>query len=151
MKKNWLFLLLVSYCLLFLAPGIHAAYVLPYPSFMPGNKIYKVLRIVDRAKAYWYWGELGQAKYHMALADKYLVEAKVLFEYQQYLLAVDALKRSDEHIKQAATIEQKAEHVRVLERIKQEVPVEFTWTPEKAEATQLPLHELLDVSIALRK
>src|SRR5450759_4493421 len=74
---------------------VYADYVLPYPSYMPGSSLYKVSRVVDRLKFYWSWGNIAQIKYHLALSDKYLVEASTLMEYKQYLLGVDALRRSD--------------------------------------------------------
>jgi hypothetical protein len=117
---------------------------------MPGNKLYTVTRLVDRAKAYWHWGERAQKKYHMMLADKYLVEAKVLFEYGQYLLAVDALERSNARIRQASSEEQLAEHVRILTGIKADVPENFAWTPEKETPQTLELHILIDEAITLR-
>lgn len=163
-------IVLAALCLLAFTPFVHAAYVLPYPSFMPGNKVYKVSRRMDELKAYWYWGSLGKVKYHMALADKYLVEAKVLFEYQQYLLAVDALTRSDAHIHEVprwieraegegkdlsrlkeVVSEERVKHVEVLRSIREQVPKEFPWTPEKSAPTNLPLHTMLDASIAARE
>lgn len=44
-----------------------------------------------------------------------------------------------------------AKHVEVLETLKKVVPQEFTWTPEKEEATQLNLHNEIDSSISQRK
>lgn len=128
------------------------AYTLPYPSYMPGHKFYKISRLLDKAKSWWYWGTLGQRKYHSALSDKYLVEAKTLFEYQQYLLAVDALKRSNEHLMLISlrSNEQMKAHVDILYQLKQILPREFLWRPEKQEPTYLPLHQILDESIAIR-
>src|SRR5438876_8559854 len=77
---------------------VHADYVLPYPSFMPGNKFYKISKIIETFEKWWYWGSIGQTKYNMQLADKYLVEAKTLFEYKQYFLALKALRQSDAYI-----------------------------------------------------
>ncbi len=170
MRKTLSTVLLTLLCLLIFALPVRAEYVLPYPSFMPGNKVYKVTRVIDELRAYWYWGPLGKVKYHMALADKYLVEAKVLFEYKQYLLAVDALVRSDTHIREAPywieraaaegkdvsrlkeiAIEEKLQHIKVLRSIQEQAPEEFTWTPEKSAPTQLPLHGMLDESIAARE
>jgi len=73
---------------------IHAEYVLPYPSYMPGNKIYRVSRVVDKIKKYWYFGNIAQIKYHLALADKYLVEAKTLMEYDQLQMPDKDIKKS---------------------------------------------------------
>lgn len=170
MRKTLSWVFLPLFCLLVFALPVRADYMLPYPSFMPGNKVYKVSRVMDGLKAYWYWGSLGKVKYHMALADKYLVEAKVLFEYQQYLLAVDALIRSDAHIREVPrwieraaaegkdvsrlkeiAREEKLQHIEVLRGIRKLVPEEFTWAPEKSAPTQLSLHAMLDASIAARE
>lgn len=154
MKKRIFFLFLIAYCLLFIVPAVQAEYVLPYPSFMPGNKMYRVSRIVDKLKEYWYFGNIAKSKYHLALSDKYLVEAKILFEYKQYLLAVDALQRSDDHFKklplyikndlQKQTIREASDvHVRVLDELSQILPDEFQWRPERDAPTLLPIHTLL--------
>src|SRR5690242_19345931 len=74
---------------------VHAEYILPYPGPMPGNKLHKIVQIVDKFQYYWSWGNIARANYFMDLSDKYLVEAKTLFEYKQYLLGVESLKRSD--------------------------------------------------------
>jgi len=136
---------------------------------MPGNKIYKVSRILDTVKNWWSFGDIAQVKYHMSLSDKYLVEAKTLFEYNQYLLGVDALKRSDSefiqipsHIKQGEkngkvmkvwkrTLSDAAKvHMDVLDKLILICPNEFQWSPEKDSPTMLPLHELLYKSIGIR-
>gem|GEM_PF-614034 len=149
---------------------IHAEYVLPYPSYMPGNKIYSVSRIMDKLKNYWYWGTIAQIKYHLSLSDKYLVEAKTLFEYKQYLLATDALSRSDAALADVSKLLEKGNkenknmvqyeelihnamlvHLEKLEGMKELLPSEFTWTPEKKDATNLPIEQLLDRSILIRK
>lgn len=129
-----------------------SAYSLPYPSYMPGHKLYKISRFFDGAKSWWYWGSIGQRKYHSALADKYLVEAKTLFEYQQYLLGFDALKRSNQHVRPilVKSQEQMKAHRDILEGLKQIVPKEFLWQPEKKDPTYLPLHQILDEAIAVR-
>src|SRR5450759_5012191 len=74
---------------------VYADYVLPYPSYMPGSSLYKVSRVVDLLKFYWSWGNIAQIKYHLALSDKYLIEAKTLMEYKQFLLGTDDLRRYD--------------------------------------------------------
>jgi len=146
------------------------AYTLPYPSALPGNKIYTVSRILDQLKYYWYFGSIGQVKYHMLLSDKYLVEAKTLFEYDQYLLAVDALKRSDSHYKNISHYihratyegkemgaiilshnEQSIKHNEILQQIISSVPETFVWTPEKEASSELLLKQLLLSSIDVRK
>lgn len=149
--------------------SVYADYVLPYPSYMPGNKLYKISRIVDAIRAYWYWGSIASFKYHLELSDKYLVEAKTLFEYKQYLLATGALRRSNEQFlrlpqflervrsegKDAGKLTEQAHkaasaHRQVLEKLQGEVPAEFTWIPEKQEATKLDLTKLLMEAIELR-
>lgn len=99
MKKILILVLIIFICFL-TVPSVRADYVLPYPSVMPGNKLYRITRIVDQLKKYWYFGNIAQIKYHLGLSDKYLVEAKTLFEYKQYLLATDALKRSSDQFSQ---------------------------------------------------
>src|ERR1700690_3290457 len=98
MKRKVFFLPLLCIVLLmgFTIPVFASNYVLPYPSYMPGNKLYKVSRILDKLQNYWNWGNIAQERYHLSLSDKYLVEAKTLFEYNQYFLAVDALNRSNQ-------------------------------------------------------
>ena len=155
---------------MFIAPAIYADYVLPYPSYMPGNKLYRVTRVFDRAKKYWYWGNITRVKYHLGLSDKYLVEAKTLFEYKQYLLAADALARSDHEFGQLPaylsgakekgvdisalkkTISDAAgKHREVLSVSLANVPSEFTWTPEKARPTELNLADMIRSSAEFRK
>src|SRR3989344_6793684 len=70
-------------------------YVLPYPSSMPGGMSYNFHLLYESVSKYWYFGNFGQFNYNLKLADKYLVEAKTLFEYKQYLLGYKALKKSD--------------------------------------------------------
>lgn len=149
---------------------VHAAYVLPYPSYMPGNKIYKISRIIDRVKLVWSFGSIAQSKAHMSLSDKYLVEAKTLFEYKQYLLGVDALLRSNKEFEQlplfihrgsserkdmSAIIimlrEEGEVHTQILSGMADIAPKEFLWNPEKSAATKLSLHELIDGAKKTRK
>jgi len=161
-----LFIILYS---LFTPRIIFAEYALPYPSYMPGNKLYVVSKILDRAKSWWYWGAIGQTKYHMMLSDKYLVEAKTLFEYKQYLLAINALRLSDEHIAEAPKYitmgksrgvdmvqfeslftAELTVHRTVLEKLKTELPKTFIWTPEKQPVTTINIDGLLSAAITLR-
>ena len=148
---------------------VRAEYVLPYPSFMPGNKIYRVSRVIDSLKNYWYWGTIAQIQYHLSLSDKYLVEAKTLFEYKQYLLATDALSRSDEVLidipdllkrgneegkdmseQKTIVIEAMKTHIVTIDYMRQWLPNEFQWTPEKAAATELSIGTMLDTSMQIR-
>lgn len=139
-----------------------AAYVLPYPSFMPGHKLYRVSRVVDEVKRYWYWGNLASYRYYLGQSDKALVEAKTLFEYRQYLLAFNALERSNTALQRVPDTLVRAkdegkniakyrrefqeamdEHKRLIAKLKQETPEEFTWTPEKSDSQVLPIHQAL--------
>jgi hypothetical protein len=169
MKKIMYGSLLIVYCLL-LIPSVHAEYVLPSPSYMPGNKIYKLTRIFDALKRYWFFGNIAQFKYHLGLSDKYLVEAKTLMEYKQYLLASDALVRSDKEFGKVAKYLHDAKqegvdisqlkstlseairvHIDMLTKLKPVVPSQFTWTPEKDKPTELKLLDMLVTSIELRR
>lgn len=169
MKLEWAPFFLLLFMIIF--PHLaYADYVLPYPSYLPGNKLYQVSRFLDEAKQYWYWGSIGGVKYHLKLTDKYLVEAKTLFEYEQYLLAVDALKRSNRKFqkipqfiarargegKDASGLEKilaeaDAIHDQTLQKILASVPEEFIWTPEKATPTRLLLRKLLLEAINIRR
>lgn len=168
MKKSWFFLVLITYYLV-LPRNVFADYVLPYPSYMPGNKLYAVSKIAERLKSWWYWGAIGQTKYHMMLADKYLVEASTLFEYKQYVLAINALRTSDEHIAQvpkyialgksqgknmakfeSSLTAERDVHRAVLLKLKAELPKTFIWAPEKATPATLDIEGLLLRAITLR-
>lgn len=155
----WKKLLVVA--LFFVLPQyVRAEYVLPYPSYMPGNKLYRFSRLIDRIRQPFYFGNISSYKYHLSLADKYLVEAKTLFEYKQYLLATDALARSDAEfaiakrkvIRNFVTQFQEASraHQVVLNRLQKELPEQFLWTPEKDNPTSLPLKDLINTSITIR-
>lgn len=167
MKKAITFLLITYFvsCLSL----VHADYMLPYPSYMPGNKLYAVSKIFERMESWWYWGAIGQTKYHMMLADKYLVEARTLFEYKQYVLAINALHSSDEQIVQVPNniavgerqgknmvqfellfTEERDAHRTVLSKLKAELPKTFLWTSEKESATTLDIDGLLSRAIILR-
>lgn len=166
--SRFIFLFLIVYCFM-TQSQVFADYVLPYPSYMPGNKMYKASRVIDKIKKYWYWGSIGGVKYHLSLSDKYLVEAKTLFEYKQYLLAVDALKRSDTEFleipqfivrakgdrKDTSALENTVKeatqtHIQILDGLKQILPAEFTWTPEKTVPTILPIGKFIDTSVNIR-
>ena len=159
--------MIIAVLFLFVFPfPVAAEYVLPYPSYMPGNKLYTVSRIIDRLKAFWYWGDIGQFRYHLTLSDKYLVEAKTLFDYKQYLLAANALARSDlqfsqttvnlssarDHGKDISVLRQtllRAEtaHESVVRILLTDTPGTFTWTPERKAASYLDIHSMLEHSL----
>lgn len=144
-------------------------YVLPYPPVMPGSFAYKIRLVIEEMQKYWYFGSFSQFKYNLKQSDKYLVEAKTLFEYKQYLLAYNALKKSGSYLestfasllsakKEGKSIEEKRKilslaslkHKEVLEEIKNKIPETFVWTPEKTEKITLNLHEEIDSVILLR-
>lgn len=169
MKKTWFLLALITYYLV-LPRSVFAEYVLPYPSYMPGNTLYKITRITDILKGYWYFGNIAQIRYHLGLSDKYLVEAKTLMEYKQYLLGDDALNRSNKEFSALPAYIEKtkheytdissfqktiggaaAAHDAVLQKLETMVPVQFTWTPEKSTATQLFLQKDIEQARALRQ
>lgn len=145
-------------------------YVLPYPSFMPGSKFYQLQLLKDAVLKYWYFGNLGQFYYNLKQSDKYLVEAKTLFEYKQYLLGTQALKKSDTYFsntlpylikakkenknitqKQKLLEEASLKHIDVLNLIRKEIPEIFVWQPEKSLPTKLNLKKSIEESINIRK
>ena len=147
-----------------------SSYVLPYPGLMPGNKLYRLKQITDYIGQYWTFGNFSRHKYELNLADKKLVEAKILFEYQQYPLAIKALESSNQHFQKAVYYLERAEkegkdisqkminlkaaaekHKEVLETLKKELPEEFLWQPEKKEATELNLESALEEAIKIRE
>lgn len=169
MNKYLFYVLIIVYWAFFQPLNVYASYMLPYPSAMPGNKIYTVSRVLDSLKKYWYFGDIAQTKYHMELADKYLVEAKTLFEYQQYLLGMDALLRSDFHFGQLKERIRKVRsngknpkdlealvtgasdtHIALLNTLQLVTPKEFTWNPEHGNASYIPIHELFSESKNIR-
>lgn len=168
-KKFVKLLLIITFFLMFTLP-VHADYVLPYPSYMPGNTLYRVTRIIDELKRFWYFGNIGQIKYHLSLSDKYLVEAKTLMEYRQYLLGADALTRSDNEFEALPAVVARAKkegvdvkgfqrliiasaekHDEVLSGLLSITPDTFTWTPEKAASTELNLRSMIQSAQYLRK
>ena len=168
MKKTVLLLVLIFFGFFF-TQTVRADYVLPYPSYMPGNRLYKVMRVIDTMKRYWYFGNIAQTKYHLELSDKYLVEAKTLLEYNQFLLASDALAGSDKEFMQidvylnmaktggvdisalrGTVLSAADKHISILKALKLNTPVKFTWKPEKALPTELNLGSMLQSSIDLR-
>jgi len=173
--KNEKFLrlpILVLFFLIFFKTSVFAqsSYVLPYPSSMPGSLSYKIHLIYEDISKYWYFGDFGQFDYNRKMADKYLVEAKILFEYKQYLLGYKALGKSDQYFinilpnlikaekngknilqKKAVLDEASKKHIEVLRGIENNVPSVFIWEPEKSTPTTLNLKEALDISIQLRE
>ena len=169
MRKDSIYFAFLFFSLFALVRPVFADYVLPYPSYMPGNKLYKISRILDVIENYWHFGAIAQTKYHLQLSDKYLVEAKTLFEYRQYLLGSDALERSDMQFSslqsQMNTVSKEgvdtlllrttikdaaAKHVEVLQGLLDTTPETFNWTPEKTKATLLNIHAQIQSAIDLR-
>ncbi len=169
MKK--LVILFLFFLSFFIARPVFASssYVLPYPSVMPGGLNYKIHVLFERLQKYWYFGDFGQYSYNLKEADKYLVEAKTLFEYQQYLLGYKALQESDWYFKDIypnllsakdhkKNILQKKEelksasekHIEVLFGLIQVLPKEVIWSPEKSQPVTLELKKALEESIKIR-
>lgn len=170
MKKYlWIFLFSLTYIFPLQPVWAQSNYVLPYPTFMPGNILYKPSLTLDRIKKYWYFGNFGQFAYNLKLSDKYLVEAKILFEYNQYLLGYKALKKSDfyfQEVKPYLTMAKNEgkdtsekekilknvalKHQEVLSDIQRKIPNVFNWEPEKDLPTRLYLHKAINESITIR-
>ncbi len=137
---------------------------------MPGSKIYQLHVIIEKIQKYFYFGDFGQILYNIKESDKYLVEAKVLFEYKQYLLGLDALNKSNAYFmascqalketkqedkdiseKQKMLIDASTKHKEILLDVKNAVPKGFNWSPEKNGSTSLKLWSDIDVAIIIRK
>lgn len=147
-----------------------SSYVLPYPGAMPGNKLYPLQVLVDGIQGIVAFGDFSRFKYFLGQSDKYLVEAKTLFEYGQYPLAIKSLERSNynfqkiypnlinakknkKNIKEKNDIfvSAKMKHIEVLNKLLNEIPKEFLWKDENKEAIALSLQEEIKKAIDLRK
>lgn len=164
--------LLVILAVLIIIPSrvfAESSYVLPYPSSMPGGVFYKIQKIKETLEKYWYFGNFGEFKYNLRYSDKYLVEAKVLLDYKQYLLGYEALLRSDDYFKNIKPVLVKAtkknenisektellkeaslKHIEELIELKKIVPEAFNWVPEKSSPTFIPLKKIIENSIEIR-
>ena len=147
-----------------------SSYFLPYPSNMPGSLSYKIHLIYESISKFWYFGDFGQFSYNLKMTDKYLVEAKTLFEYKQYLLGYRALKKSDKFFadilpnliraerngksilqKKVIFSEASRKHIETLEKMRIDTPATFNWQPEKLTPTTLNLKKAIDESIRFRE
>lgn len=161
---------IIVLCFQFQVAFADSPYVLPYPSAMPGSIFYKLNLIQEEILKYWYFGDFGQFKYNLAQADKYLVEAKTLFDYRQYLLAYQALQESDSYFKKIEPtivsakkngknitdkeklLKQAAEkHTEELLKLQQALPSTFEWKPEKQQSQILNLKAAFEISIEERQ
>lgn len=147
-----------------------SAYILPYPGFMPGNRIYRLKLVFDKVAQYWAFGSITRYKYELNIADKKLVEAKTLFEYDQYPLAIKAISDSNLHFRQAGNylVQGQKEgkditqieilfksaaqkHIEVLNKLEQNLPENFLWQAEKKQAIELNLKSVLEEAIKIRE
>lgn len=163
-------LIIVLYCLVTILPPqkVFADYVMPYPSVMPGNKIYILYEFADKIKEWWSFGSLAGFSYHLMIADKKLIETKTLFEYKQYLLATKALPLYEYHLIYAqkslinAQLEDKdinqknmlfkdaiRKHKEILESLKTGLPNKYTWVEENRSAKELLIYEMIDHAISI--
>jgi len=143
-------------------------YVLPYPGFMPGHSLYKISNIVDKLQEWWSFGDFTKFHYHLNAADKKLVEAKILFEYKQFLLASESLQIYEKHLKLANNYLSTAvangknisqnrrlftsailKHSEVLEKLKLNLPERFLWSPEKESSKMIEIRIILTDAINL--
>ncbi len=150
-------------------PAAKSAYVLPYPGVMPGNKMYSMSEIFDNFKLLYTFGDYARFKYYLGQSDKYLVEAKTLFEYGQYLHAQKSLEKSNINYKQIEPILKRAKqngrntsekeelfrsgsqkHIEVLQTLKNEVPENFLWEDENKSPKDIHIHDLIDEALKIR-
>lgn len=147
----------------------NSSYVLPYPSSMPGSFLYKPHLIFEQIMKFWYFGNFGQFEYNLKESDKYLVEAKILFEYNQFLEASFSLQKSNSYFqntmpylilakKEGKNISKKREllreaalkHIEVLEKLSSELPDRFEWRPEKDKPTVIYIKDNLNKAVSER-
>lgn len=168
--KRFFIIYLILFILLIPQAQAVSDYVLPYPSFMPGSIFYKLDLAREYILKFWYFGDFGQFTYNLKESDKYLVQAKTLYEYNQFLLATQALKKSDNFfgetlkylnsarksgkningennlLKSAA-----AKHIEVLKKLARDLPSEAIWEPEKETAHLLKIKNDINISIKIRE
>lgn len=165
--------LLISIFAFFIFSGVSFAdsdYVLPYPSAMPGSKMYFLHKIEERISKYWYFGDYGSFTYNRQLSDKYLVEAKTLFEYKQYVLALQSLSTTNNYFRQMQSslkntppkkygkkekvdlMKHAAEkHLEILRILGLNLPKDFLWQEEKENARLLNIAIELNHAASIRK
>jgi hypothetical protein len=170
-KKITSFLVVLILLVFSTTPALSvSSYVLPYPSAMPGSKVYLLHVLEEKVLKYWYFGDFGRLLFDRQLSDKYLVEAKTLFEYRQYLLASGSLKKSDVYFLDELHIlssisekkngleeqrkifsEQSMRHQEVLLDLRELLPRDFVWEAEKSSPQTLHLYDQISSSIEIRK
>jgi len=167
--KSVLAIGVILYIVLYPSGVMAADYVLPYPSYMPGSRLYHVSEWWDILGQYWNFGDIAGMKYERAMSDKYLIQAQVLFEYGQYKFAIEALDNSDKHFSKALvhSIElsykkkddgtqlsilkdQAQKHIEALDTLAEKTPDTVTWNDERTETENLPISMLFAKSKILR-
>lgn len=166
----WLFFLIIIFFFKTTPALAESSYVLPYPPPMPGSFLYKIRLVSEQIQKYWYFGNFGQFSYNLKQSNKYLVQAKTLFEYKQYLLGLEALKKSDVYFKKSPSFiayakkenknidrQQKIlkdaalKHIEVLNGIKNNAPKEIIWNAEKSQPIKIFLSNSLEEAIRIRE
>ncbi len=147
-----------------------SSYVLPYPSFMPGSTFYRPHLLWEIISKYFYFGSLGQFKYNLGESDKYIVEAKTLYEYGQYMYASNSLNKSNEFFKNSLDSLNNAQkenknvslqrellkgaalkHIEVLGKSESFLPEVVVWSPEKVKPKTIYIKKDIDVAISIRR
>ena len=165
-----IFLIIILFLLFPRVSFAQSNYVLPYPSGMPGSFAYKLHLVYEAISKYWYFGDFGHFNYNLKMADKYLVEAKTLFEYKQYLLGYKALQKSNPYFTNISSSIAKAEskhknvtqkrlvlkeaaqkHIETLKKMEIDTPDVFNWQPEKVLPTTLYLKKAILNSVLVRE
>ena len=172
MKRTWQHAFIVVMIGVFiLHTSVYAVeYSLPRSSFLPGQLLYRISRNLDRVRAWFVWTPTAAVRYHLSLADKYLVEAETLFQNKRYPYAMDALERSNLEFERIPGFLTKTEadgantellkdrvrtaadaHVTVLISLEPEVPEVDAWTDENGEFTEVRIREQLMIAQGIRK
>lgn len=170
-RTVWTLVFILFFLFIISKPSFaQSPYVLPYPSYMPGNVLYKPRLVLEKVKYFIYFGDFARFDYYLGEADHYLVEAKTLFEYKQYLLGLNALKKSNDYFakikpnlekakkngkiiseKQLILKDASEKHIEVLSELNNELPEEYYWDPEKIAASRLFLKREIQNSIKIRQ
>lgn len=164
--KKLLFILLFVF--VFSSPA-HASYTLPYPGIMPGNRLYVIGELFDKLKGFLAFGDFASFSHTLSQSDKYLVEAKTLFEYKQYLLGAYSLEKSNKQIilarealdnakDQKKDISEKEKilssaiqkHNLILKELKSKLPDEFKWVDEDSPPVQININSDIQTAINVR-
>jgi hypothetical protein len=137
---------------------------------MPGNKLYVARQFLEQVQEFWYFGDMSKVKYHIKMADKYLVEAKTLFEYKQIKLGEVSLSISNDHFAKAVLYERDVayekkdkgeqeellknsghKHSEIINLLMKDLPEKINWQEEKKDSETIWVHMILKQALIIRQ